>query len=124
MIKVLSLQQKTRLSLTTASFLIEISEILCYPYLVAFQRRKALSANTGGHAPLGQAPGVVDFFTSPDANAKGGMFYDAERSPAAARRYRRCSLCDVPDHMDDFQQQKEMTASAQPKQAVISFLTN
>ena len=116
--------EKTRLSHATASFSIEISELLCYPYLVAFQRRKALSANTGGHAPPGQAPGDVYFFASPDANAKGGMFYVIERSPTAARRYRRRSLCDVPDHMDDFQQQKEMTASAQPKQAVISFLTN
>ena len=33
------------------------------------------------------------------------------------------AFCDVSDYMDDFQQQKEMTASALTKQAVILFDT-
>ena len=60
-------------------------------------------------------------FASPDANAEGGMLYDPERSPSAARLDRWSGFCDLSDYMDDFQRQKEMTASALRKQAVILF---
>jgi hypothetical protein len=48
------------------------------------------------------------------------MCYDAERSASVARHYRRSDFCHVSDYMDDFQQQKEMTASL-PQPAVILF---
>ena len=41
--------------------------------------KKALSAHAGGHAPSGNAPAEGEkLFASPDANAEGGMLYDAE----------------------------------------------
>ena len=61
-------------------------------------------------------------FAFPDANAEGGMLYDPERSPSAARLDRWSGFCDLSDYMDDFQRQKEMTAHASPSKRSF-FLT-
>ena len=61
---------------------------------------------TGGHAPSGKRPGDVKsllFLVPPDANAKGGMHYGAERSTCTAHHHWWDRVYYFSDHMGNLQ---------------------
>lgn len=66
----------------------------------------------------GKCVGAVDDNAAPDAKAEGGMLYDAFGNSGSADASGNGGLWDVRYRMENLWQ-KEMTASALAKQAVI-----